>query len=554
MAQSIYPAFLSNAVLSNEDALKAVVKSGTILASGFGPSEPHTFYDTLWDHIQRENIVDLDIRNAFFMAPHRLCLGDTMHSKGMLNGLASGEAKIPGMSLFAPLAQRINAVSKKVEGLKKLTDHYAELKERRIVFTSPFISPVTNIVLPTSAMVKALYPDLAGRNTTRMGITDMHPVHFCDAVDALGYDADDKPRVHLAVMVMTPPNEQGLLSHGISNGANQDILEKILAKRDMNLLLYLNPKYPFTDGYGDARNGIHVDDLKPLADAGRLFVVQDDGILPALPADSFKSPLPQELAIAEHVVNHIEANLRYTQGRTIQVGFGGTGVLAMQKLKESSWTGRHYSEMLETFTFDLFNAGKIAGTHFIRKDGTRENIDGKMMCTFAMGEHKSDFYDQLDHNQSVIMASASRVVIPEGFYGGLGINNCLGIDFNGHINAFGRYENYYSGIGGLGMIMRGLAKGGIGYLCMKSTHHNGDGKLRSSVFPMMPKGTPIGITGSDIMGGREGTRFFLVTEHGVAQISGVSQSRLVNNLISVADPQFRDWLRDQAYTHYRIRV
>ena len=554
MADSTYPAFLRKAVLSNEDALKAVIKSGVKTATGFGPSEPHTFYDSLWDHIQRENITDLDIRNAFFMAPHRLCLGDTMQSKGKFNGLAEGKSSVPGMSIFSPLARRLNTVSKKVEGLKKLSAHYNELRERKIVFTSPFISPVNNMVIPNSAMVKTMFPDLAGRNSTRLGVTDMHPVHFPDAVDALGYSADNTPLVNAVIMVMTPPDENGNMSHGISNGANQDILEKMMVNCDMDLLLYLNPKYPFTDGYGDARNGIHVDELKPMAEAGRLFVVEDEGPMPALPANSFQNPLPQEIAIAEHVVDHIEGNLHFTQGRTIQVGFGGTGVLAMQRLKESAWTGRHYSEMLEPFTFDLYDAGKLAGTHFIRKDGTRELVDGKMACTFAMGEHGSDFYDRLHHNDAVMMPSASRVVIPEGFYGGLGINNCLGVDFNGHINAFGRYENYYSGIGGLAQIMRGLGKGGIGYLCMKSTHHNGEGKLRSSIFPMLPKGTPVALTGSDIMGGRDGARFFLVTEHGVAQISGMSQSRLISSLISVADPRFREWLRDMAYRHYRMRV
>jgi len=86
--------------------------------------------------------------------------------------------------------------------------------------------------------------------------------------------------------------------------------------------------------------------------------------VPALPEHSFADISPVETQIANNVVNHIELNLRYTEGRAIQVGIGGTGVYVMKRLKSSSWTGRCYTEMLEPFTYDLFEAGKLAGTHF----------------------------------------------------------------------------------------------------------------------------------------------------------------------------------------------
>ena len=50
---------LTQCEVTNEEALKRVVVSGAAVGSGFATAEPHTFYATLWDHIQRENIVDL---------------------------------------------------------------------------------------------------------------------------------------------------------------------------------------------------------------------------------------------------------------------------------------------------------------------------------------------------------------------------------------------------------------------------------------------------------------------------------------------------------------
>ncbi len=550
MATHSYPKFFQDHILTNEEALKRTVISGRTVASGFATSEPHKFYETLWEHIQKEDVVDLTIKQALFLAPHKLLLGDTMESKGKFENLAQSASS----SIISRIAQSANLVTKKLEGLKRLVGHYEELKERRIVFMSPFIGATNNIVIPGNAMTHVLYPDYVGRNTTRMGITDMQSIHFPDAVDSMGYNPDGKPVVDCFITVLTPPNEDGEMSLGPANGANMEIVEKVLRQKDADLLVYINGRYPFTRGYGDAPNTVNVNDFEGLAKAGRLFVVEDDSKIPCMPKGSFDNPEPREEKIAEILVNHIELNKHYSYGRAIQVGFGGTGVLAIRNLKDSGWHGRSYTEMMEPFTLDLFEAGKIAGSHFIEKDGRRTQLDGKMVCTFTLAEDGSDFYKKLDNNPNIIISAASRVVIPEGFYGGLGINNCLGVDFNGHVVSGGRGKNHHSGVGGGAMIFRGLGNGGLGYLCLKSTHKDMEGRLRSSIFPFLPLGTPISHIGPDLMGGRSGARLFIVTEHGVAQVSGQSQANLVRNLIGVADPRFRDYLKHEAWQHYRIKV
>ncbi len=548
MADYNYPKWFSDCMMTNEEAMQVVVKSGTGFASGFATSEPHTFYTHLWDFIQKHDIHDLRVLQALYMAPHPFCVGDALSSKGMFVDAAKSKG------LFGGIARKANQITQKLEGLKKLIGHYEEMKERRIKMVCPFIGAATNIVIPSNPITNMLYPEYVNRNTTRMGVTDMQSVHFSDAVDSMGYDPDRNPKVESFVCVMTPPNEEGELSHGPANGANGEIVDQILEFKNVNLLLYINKKYPFTKGYKDARNTIPIDDFKGLAEAGRLFVVEDDSKIPCLPAGSFDNPNPKEVTVAENVVNHIESHLEYTKGRAIQVGFGNTGVLAIRALKDSSWSGRSYTEMLETFTLDLWEAGKLSGSHFIMEDGTREQIDGKMVCTFSLGEEGSDFYDRLSNNDAMIVAAASRVVIPEGFHFGMGINNCLGIDFHGHVNSGSRGMNHHSGIGGAANIARGLLKGGLHYLCMKSTHTGLDGTKRSSIFPFFPTGTVISHIGPDLMGGRSGARVFLSTEYGIVQLSGCSQSEFVRRLISIAHPDFRDWLKDQAYRHLRIVV
>lgn len=541
------PRFIRDRLLSPAEALERLVVSGRRIASGFATSEPHSFYAGLWEHIQRRDVRDLAFRQALFMAPHKLCVGEALGSRGWFGALAGRTGPL------GQAAGRLHGLSRKLQGLGRLAEHYRELRERRITFTTPFIGATLNPVIPSNPLTRALYPELAGRNTTRMGITDMQSIHFPDAVDSMGYDPDGEALIDLFVLVMTPPDERGELSHGLANGATGEILDLILEHHTVDVLLYLNPGYPFTRGFGDAPNSVPLERFRGLAEAGRLHVVWDpDGKLPGAPAGSFGDPSRTERTLAEHLVNHLEANAGLTRGRALQVGIGRTGVQAIRLLRDSSWTGRIYTEMLEPFSLELFEAGKLAGSHFLERDGRRTPLDGKLVCTFTMAEEGTDFYRRLDRNPAVVIAPASRVVVSPAFYGGLGINNCLSVDFHGHVNAAGKDRNHHSGIGGQAQIVRGLAVGGLAYLCMKSTHRTPEGRLRSSILPFQPVGTPISLVGADLMGGRQGGRVFLVTEHGVARLSGLSQSRFIRALISVADPRFRPWLQKRAWQEFRV--
>ncbi len=542
MKNTNLPEFLQRCVMTNDEAMRRFVISGTSIASGFATSEPHTFYSTLWDHIVKNDLRDLTVSQALFMAPHRLLLGEAPTATGLFPGADTG------------IKKKINLASRKLQALTRLIAHYDELKRRRIRFVSGFIGQTQSITVPDSPILKARYPEYVGRNSTRMGITDMHSVHFPDASEAFSVEPGRGFKHDVMVFITTPPNAQGLISHALANGATGGTVDFAIESPTARLLLYLNPKYPFTRGYKSASNTIHVDALRRHAESGRLAVIEDDGPLPASPAGAFADPSAAELAIAQNLVNHIEHHKELTHGRALQVGIGRTGLQVAKLLKESSWRGRYYSEMLDPHSYALFEAGKIAGSHFIEPDGRRVQLDGKLVCTFTMGEHGVDFYDKLNENPAVVLASAERVVIPEAFYGGMGINNILGVDFHGHANAAGRDANHHSGIGGSAMIFRGLARGGVGYLCLKSTHRTPEGKLRSSIFPYMPEGTPINLVGPDLTGGREGSWMFLVTEHGVARISSRSQSEFIKALISVADPRFKDYLRKKAYKEFRVRA
>jgi acyl-CoA hydrolase len=551
MAETLQlPKFLEDRIRTPEEALKRTVRNGTSILTGFATSEPHTFFSTAWDFIRKEKIRDLNLRSALVLTPYPLFLGNALNRKGLMAGVAERMS----VSQLAQWARMINAATRKMESLASLIHHYERLKRRNITFTSGFMSPPLNAVIPDTAFTRMMHAEYIGRNTSRMGITDMQFLHFADAAASMGFDPEGKVRFDTFVAVTTPPNSEGLISHGPSAACNGEILDHVLDNCDADVLLYVNAGYPFTRGLPDAPNTVHQDRFRALAQADRLFIVMDDGPVPAIPASRFDQPLETELAIADTIVNHIEENIDRTRGRALQVGFGGTGVLAVRKLKDSSWSGRCYTEMLEPFMLDLFESGKIAGSHIVELDGRRTMLDGQIVCTFALGTTGGDFYRRIHDNPAIILAPSSRVVIAEAFQYGMGINNCLAIDFNGHVNTSARDRNHYSGVGGGGAIVRGLARGGISYLCMKSTHTTPEGEVRSSIFPFMPRGTPVNYSGPDMCGGREGALSYLVTENGIALLTGKSQSEFIRALVSVAAPEFRPWLKKVAWREYRVRV
>lgn len=542
--------WLRERVRSHDDALGEALTSGLTIASGFATSEPHSFYARVWDHIRERDLTDLEFRQALFLAPHALIVGDELHAQALESDDEGDEPE----TLLGSIGRTVRRALERADDLGDLARHLEELKRRRIRFVSAFMSPVCNTVVPDNAVTRLLQGDLAGRNRARTEVLSWQSVHFPDAPDSMVLDARGDFAVDRIVLVMTPPDAHGRLSHGPANGANADLLELALAHRGVGILLYLNRGYPFTIGHAESPNTVDLDRLRPAAEQGRLWVVEDEAAAPALPAGAFDRPSRTESAIADLVAEHIEESPQLTRGRALQIGIGAVGVQVARRLLDSSWTGRSYTEMLDPFTLRLFEAGKIAGSHFVLADGRREILDGKLVCTFALGEAGSGFYDRLDGRDDVLLSAASRVVVPEAFYGGLGVNNILGIDFAGHVNSTGRDLNPYSGVGGAATIARGLGRGGVAYFCLKSTHRTPEGERRSSVFPFLPRGTPVSLVGPDLWGTREGACFYLATEHGIARINAMSQDRFIRAIVSVAHPDFREELAREAWDAFRVRT
>lgn len=474
------------------------------------------------------------------MAPHPILVGDRLAD-------AADDTERP-----ANVLGRARAALDDARRLRLLAAHLDALDDRGIRFVSAFLGPATNTILPDRLISRLLAPRLAGRNRARTGITSWQPVHFPEAT-ALAYaPATNAARVDVFACVVAPPDTRGVMSFGPANGANGDIVARLLDRADITLLLYVNDRYPAIAGPAGIANGIHVDQLARLANAERLVIVTDDTDVPAMPPDGFAAGSDVERRIGDYVGDHMIDRIDRTRGRALQVGIGGTGLQAVRRLRDSPWHGRLYTEMLDPVTWALVEDGTARGSHLVI-DGQRRQLDDAVVATFAVGARGDGFYERLAAGPARL-APASVVLQPAAFHGGIGINNVLGIDFHGQVNATARDRNPWSGVGGAAAIHRGLAVGGDAYLCLRSTHRGPDGRRRSSIFPYLPRGTPVTLTGADLMGTRDGAAWHLVTEYGVAQINGNDQHELIRRLVAIAHPDFRAQLARAAAREFGLHV
>jgi len=119
------------------------------------------------------------------------------------------------------------------------------------------------------------------------------------------------------------------------------------------------------------------------------------------------------------------------------------------------------------------------------------------------------------------------------------INNALMIDLTGQVSAETIGPRVYSGAGGQTVfaIASSYARDGRCITVMPSTS-TVKGEKKSRVVPTLEPGTTITVPRTFVN--------YVVTEHGIATLGGKSLKGRAQEMISVADPDFRPELQREA--------
>ena len=327
------------------------------------------------------------------------------------------------------------------------------------------------------------------------------------------YYRDGAGKVNVAMFQVAPMD-----SHGYFNfGPNASHLGAMCEKAD-HIIVEINENMPRC--LGGSEVGVHISDVTYIVEGENPPIGELGAGGPATDVDK---------KVAQLIVDQIP------NGACLQLGIGGMpnavgSLIAESDLKDLGVN----TEMYVDAFVDIAKAGKITGAH--------KNID-RFRQTFAFGAGTKKMYDYMDDNPELMSAPVEytndirTIAALDNF---ISINNCVDVDLFGQISSESSGLKHISGAGGQLDFVLGayLSKGGKSFICCSSTFTDKAGNLQSRIRPTLSEGSIVTDTRSNT--------HFLVTEYGMVNIKGLSTWEKAEAIISIAHPDFRDQLIQEA--------
>lgn len=319
--------------------------------------------------------------------------------------------------------------------------------------------------------------------------------------------------VDIAFISAPPMDRHGYFNFSVANSATRAILET--AK---TVVVEINEALPRC--CGGFEECIHIREVDYIVAGGNSPMIE-------LPSASSSEV---ERKIAEHIVSQVKS------GSTIQLGIGGIPNSVGQLLAQTDLTnlGMH-TEMLVDAYLLLYTNGKLTNA--------KKNIDKhKGVWSFCLGSQA--LYDWVADNPGLASCPVNYTNSPEvmGQNDNLvTINSCIEADLFAQVSSESSSTRQISGTGGQLDFVHGsfISDGGKSFICMASTFTDkATGKLRSRIAPVLPAGEIVTAPRSQI--------HQLVTEWGSVNLAGRSMKERCERIISIAHPDFRDFLSREA--------
>ena len=309
--------------------------------------------------------------------------------------------------------------------------------------------------------------------------------------------------IQVALIQVSPPDDFGWMSLGIS----VDVTASAAAGADL-VIAQVNRKMPRVLG----RSSIHVNDID-------YFVEHDESLIEIGTYPDVES--------AETMARYVSRLV--DDGSTMQMSLGGTSGANIAALMEKNDLGIHTQYVTNTI-MQLSAMGVVTN----KRKGFN---NGKIICSNAIGNQ--DLYDLLDHNTAIEFHPSKYVNDPRKIAKNrkmVAMNTARQIDLTGQVAADALAFNNFSGVTGILDFFRGAAmsKKGKSILMLTSTRQS---KKESRIVPML-QNTAVVVPRSEVQ--------YVVTEYGAVNLFGKSIQERATALISIAHPDFREWLFDEA--------
>lgn len=393
--------------------------------------------------------------------------------------------------------------------VEAMTDRHAELKNVEIVAAhTEGPAPYTDDQYADSFNVSAFFVGQNIRKAVQRGRVHYIPI-FLSEIPTLF--TSGKMPLDVAMVTVSKPNSKGFCSLGCSvdiSNAAVDTAKYVIAQ--------VNPNMPFVHGNGI----IHMDKITH-------YIEVDDPIYEIPPA----APTDIELKIGRNVAELID------DGCTLQMGIGGIPNAVLHSLTDHKDLGVH-SEMISDGVVDLYEKGVITGM--------KKTVNfGKIIAGFAFGSRR--LYDFIDENPIVNMMDVSyvndtRTIRMHPNF--IAINSAIEIDILGQVCADSIGTRQYSGVGGQMDFVRGatLSEGGKAILALPSRTNKGIQRI----VPTLNLGASVVTTRAHVQ--------YVATEYGVADLYAQNLKERIKRMITIAHPDDRETLAQQAHEAYKILI
>ena len=274
-----------------------------------------------------------------------------------------------------------------------------------------------------------------------------------------------------------------------------------------------------------------------------LHVSQVDAIVESDRYPAALSPQPPDEV--DRQLGRVVAEL-VEDGATIQLGFGGTINALAAELKDKRGLGIH-TEAMSDAAMELLRCGAA--------DNSRKSLHrGKTVTCFTMGSHA--LYDFVDDNPTILhkaLSYTNDLSVLAANRGMTSINAALQVDLTGQCASESVGPRQISGSGGQVDTAVGaqMAPGGKSVITLRSTYSakdpdTGERRLQSRILPVLPEGAVVTLTRSNT--------HFVATEYGAVCLRGLTVPQRAKALISIAHPDFRDWLEEEFHRIYRHQI
>lgn len=309
--------------------------------------------------------------------------------------------------------------------------------------------------------------------------------------------------IDIALIQVSPPDDFGWMSLGVS----VDVTLPAALSADI-VIAQVNANMPMVLG----QSFIHMNDVDALVNHTESLLT-----VTSVPTSS------KAMTIGQNIARLIE------DGSTLQIGLDAASQATSQALANKNDLGIH-SQFLTDDIMHLYATGVVTN----KKKGYK---NGKLVASCSVGTEA--LYEFLHRNPAIeFMPSdyVNDIDIISRHNKMVSMNVARTIDLAGQVSCDARQYTHFAGVSGISDFTRGANRsvGGKSIIMLNATSE--DGKT-SSIVPFF-NNTIVTIPREDVR--------YIVTEFGAVNLFGKSTQERAFALISIAHPDFRDELLNQA--------